>query len=76
LLSFFYMFAYVSVTAPLEFTMLAAALLWRNDQWLRSPDREADPADPPGPAVSGRPGTRWPNPMPRSRRVDLLARRP
>ena len=38
LLSFFYMFAYVSVTAPLEFTMLAAALLWRNDQWRRSPD--------------------------------------
>jgi hypothetical protein len=36
LLSFFYMFAYVSVTAPLEFTMLAVALLWRNDQWLRS----------------------------------------
>jgi hypothetical protein len=38
LLSFFYMFAYVSVTAPLEFTMLAAALLWRNDQWRRNPD--------------------------------------
>jgi hypothetical protein len=37
LLSFFYMFAYVSVTAPLEFTMLAVALLWRNDQWRRSP---------------------------------------
>lgn len=35
LLSFLYMFAYVSVTAPLEFTMFAVALLWRNDQWLR-----------------------------------------
>jgi hypothetical protein len=33
LLSFVYMFAYVAVTAPLEFTMLAVALLWRNDQW-------------------------------------------
>jgi hypothetical protein len=29
------MFAYVSVTAALEFTMISAALLWRNDQWLR-----------------------------------------
>ncbi len=36
LLSFLYMFAYVSVTAPLEFTMLAVALLWRNDQWRRA----------------------------------------
>ena len=35
LLSFLYMFAYVSVTAALEFTMFSAALLWRNDQWLR-----------------------------------------
>jgi hypothetical protein len=34
-LSFVYMFAYVSVTAPLEFTMLAVALLWRNDRWMR-----------------------------------------
>ena len=35
LLSFVYMFAYTAVTAPLEFTVLAAALLWRNDQWRR-----------------------------------------
>ena len=35
LLSFLYMFAYVAVTAPLEFTMIAVALLWRNDQWRR-----------------------------------------
>ncbi len=41
LLSFVYMFAYVSVTAPLEFTMLAVALLWRNDQWLRGAGRAA-----------------------------------
>ena len=34
-LSFLYMLTYVSVTAPLEFTMLAVALLWRNDQWIR-----------------------------------------
>ena len=32
LLSFLYMFAYVSVTAALEFTMFSVALLWRNDQ--------------------------------------------
>jgi O-antigen/teichoic acid export membrane protein len=50
-LSFFYMFTYVSVTAPLEFTMLAVALLWRNDQWTRdartvhdSPDLPDRPA--------------------------------
>lgn len=43
-LSFVYMFAYVSVTAPLEFTMLAVALLWRNEQWQRGADRAADPA--------------------------------
>ena len=41
LLSFLYMFAYVAVTAPLEFTMLAVALLWRNDQWLRQAGRPA-----------------------------------
>ena len=39
LLSFLYMFAYTAVTAPLEFIMIAAALLWRNDQWLRHEDR-------------------------------------
>jgi len=62
LLSFLYMFAYVSVTAPLEFTMLAVALLWRNDQWLRSPDLMVRPRQVGLPAGS--------------RRVDLLARRP
>ena len=31
LLSFVYMFTYVAVIAPLGFTMLAYALLWRND---------------------------------------------
>ena len=49
-----------AVTAPLEFTMLAVALLWRNDQWLRSPDRLADP---PGSAAG-------------SRRAGARARRP
>jgi O-antigen/teichoic acid export membrane protein len=39
LLSFLYMFAYTAVTAPLEFIMLAVALLWRNDQWLRHENR-------------------------------------
>jgi hypothetical protein len=62
LLSFLYMFAYVSVTAPLEFTMLAVALLWRNDQWRRGPDPMA------GSRQVGLPAG--------SRRVDLLARRP
>jgi hypothetical protein len=38
-LSFLYMFAYVSVTAPLEFTMLGVALLWRNDRWLRGVEK-------------------------------------
>lgn len=41
LLSFVYMFAYVAVTAPLAFTMLAYALLWRNDMWMRSGQRGA-----------------------------------
>jgi hypothetical protein len=62
LLSFLYMFAYVSVTAPLEFTMLAVALLWRNDQWRRSPDPMAR--------------SRQVGLAAGSRRVDLLARRP
>ena len=44
LLSFLYMFAYVAVTAPLEFTMLAVALLWRNDQWRRGTRPRRDPA--------------------------------
>lgn len=35
LLSFIYMFTYVAVVAPLAFTMLAYALLWRNDRWAR-----------------------------------------
>jgi hypothetical protein len=59
-LSFLYMFAYVSVTAPLEFTLFAVALLWRNDQWLRSGNAAADSVTTPGPqpAVSGRPALR------------------
>jgi hypothetical protein len=31
LLGFVYMFTYVAVVAPLGFTMLAYALLWRSD---------------------------------------------
>jgi hypothetical protein len=42
-LSFLYMFAYVAVTAPLEFTMLAVVLLWRNDRWMRRPEPPARP---------------------------------
>ena len=46
-LSFVYMFAYTAVTAPLEFTLLAVALLWRNDQWMRSGRAAADSAGEP-----------------------------
>jgi hypothetical protein len=35
LLSFVYMFTYDAVGAPLGFTMLAYALLWKNDVYLR-----------------------------------------
>jgi hypothetical protein len=38
LLGFVYMFTYEAVVAPLAFTMLAYALLWRNDIQLRNPD--------------------------------------
>jgi len=53
-LSFLYMFAYVAVTAPLEFTMLTVALLWRNDQWLRGTGRTVDPVLTPGRTMAGR----------------------
>ena len=42
-LSFLYMFAYTAVTAPLEFTMIAVALLWRNDRWLRRSELQEEP---------------------------------
>ena len=42
LLSFVYMFTYEAVVAPLAFTMLAYALLWRNDIHLRSPEPELE----------------------------------
>jgi hypothetical protein len=50
LLSFVYMFTYVAVIAPLGFTMLAYALLWRSDLARRRsagqpPDQVAGPAD-------------------------------
>jgi hypothetical protein len=50
LLSFVYMFTYDAVVAPLAFTMLAYALLWRNDIQLRNPDPESlEPAAGAGP---------------------------
>jgi hypothetical protein len=49
LLSFVFMIAYDAVGAPLAFTMLAYALLWRNDQALRA--QQASPADEAGPAA-------------------------
>jgi len=54
LLSFVYMFTYEAVVAPLAFTMLAYALLWRNDLQLRNPDPE--PIEPA--AGAGRGGSR------------------
>jgi hypothetical protein len=36
LLTFVYMVVYNGLSAPLAFTMLSYALLWRNDQWMRS----------------------------------------
>ena len=35
------MFTYVAIVAPLAFTMLAYALLWRNDIQLRNTDPRA-----------------------------------
>jgi hypothetical protein len=49
-LPFLYMFTYVAVTAPLEFSMLMLALLWKNDRWMRGKDRTADLAGTPRPA--------------------------
>lgn len=43
LLSFVYMFAYDAVGAPLGFTMLAYAMLWRNDTFLRDQRDAARP---------------------------------
>jgi O-antigen/teichoic acid export membrane protein len=51
LLSFVYMFAYVSVAVPLAFTMLAYGLLWRNDRWMRSRTAAADVLGAPGQAA-------------------------
>ncbi|MDQ2810892.1 MAG: polysaccharide biosynthesis C-terminal domain-containing protein [Actinomycetota bacterium] len=51
LLGFVYMFAYVAVVVPLTFTMLAYALLWRNDQWMRSGTAEANAVESPSQAV-------------------------
>ena len=42
LLLFIYMFTYVAVVAPLGLTMLAYALLWRNDRQLRQEDSGGD----------------------------------
>jgi O-antigen/teichoic acid export membrane protein len=50
LLSFVYMIAYSSIAEPLAFTMLAYALLWRNDEWLRG-ERTAAAAEVPGRAA-------------------------
>jgi hypothetical protein len=46
LLGFLYMFTYDAVGAPLGFTMLAYAMLWRSDLAARAGD---DPAVPPAP---------------------------
>jgi hypothetical protein len=41
LLTFVYMFTYEAVVAPLAFTMLAYALLWRNEKQGRVPDQQS-----------------------------------
>jgi len=51
LLGFLYMFTYDAVGAPLGFTVLAYAVLWRNDIYLA---HEQDTVDP-GPASPARP---------------------
>ena len=54
------MFAYTATGAPLGFTMLALAMLWRNAQARRQPAAGPEP-ELAGPAVShrltGRPGS-------------------
>ncbi len=52
LLSFVYMFFYASVVAPLGFTMIAYALLWRNN---RRDTAAVDPAGQRGGQLAGRP---------------------
>ena len=54
LLSFVFMIAYTAVGAPLAFTMLAYALLWRNDRALRA--QQASPAAGRPGGTDGRPG--------------------
>jgi predicted tellurium resistance membrane protein TerC len=41
LMGFVFMIAYDAVGEPLCFTMLAYALLWRNDTYLQSPDPDS-----------------------------------
>jgi O-antigen/teichoic acid export membrane protein len=54
LLSFVFMIAYQAVSAPLAFTMLAYALLWRNDRWLHAGTTAATSAQLPGLAARAR----------------------
>jgi hypothetical protein len=58
LLSFVYMFTYDAVGAPLGFTMLSYALLWKSNML----QREADQGDP-GKAFPGRPAGRRRGPV-------------
>jgi O-antigen/teichoic acid export membrane protein len=48
LLQFVYLIAYQSISAPLAFTMIAYAVLWRNDRWLRGDSAAKDSAERPG----------------------------
>jgi hypothetical protein len=45
LLGFLYMFTYDAVGAPLGFTVLAYAMLWRNDCYLREQEDAAEPVE-------------------------------
>lgn len=64
LLSFIFMFTYSAVAAPLGITMLALAMLWRNDQHFRGLDSDVPDSDVPGNPAAGpalsRPDTQTP----------------
>lgn len=55
LLSFVYMFTYDAVGAPLGFTILAYAVLWRNDRYLRAEQDVTAGADSRRVITAGRP---------------------
>jgi hypothetical protein len=54
-LSFPFALVYTAIGPPLGFTMLAYAILWKNDKEMREAEKPPDqPAQPAGPALNGR----------------------